>query len=48
MINDWFGNNTDLTKDDFMTKLSKTAEKYLMAYSLRILIRKKAKELNLK
>jgi len=46
MIKDWFGNNSHLTKQDFLTKLAKTSDKYLMAHNLRILIRKKQKELN--
>lgn len=45
MIKDWFGNNTDMTKEDFFTKLTRHSDKYLMAHSLRILIRKKVKDL---
>lgn len=46
MVKEWFGNSRVLTKEDFMTRLMKTADKYLMAHSLRILIRKKVAALN--
>ena len=45
IIAEWFGNSIVLTKEDFMTKLTNTADKYLMPHSLRIIIRKKMAEM---
>jgi hypothetical protein len=47
IIVEWFGNSIVLTKEDFMTKLTHTADKYLMPHSLRIIIRKKMAEMNM-
>lgn len=47
MLNEWFSKETVLTKDDFITRLLKSADKYLRPHALRILVRRKVKDLNL-
>ena len=47
IVNEWFGKQNIVTKDDFTTRLMKTADKYLMPHVLRSLVRKKVKELNI-
>ena len=46
IIDEWFGSNSRLSKEDFMKVLSDNADKHLTPSSLRQLVRKKAIELN--
>ena len=47
LIDDWFGQSSRLSREDFINQLSRTANQYLTPHAVRQLIRNKIKELNL-
>lgn len=47
IIDVWFGAQSRMSKEDFMATLSNSADKYLTTSSLRQIVRKKVKEMNL-